>query len=61
MVLGAPLFVFLSPPGPVGREIRRAVFFHTPAWEGLLVVGGRQVPDGLPPRLDPAAGEGASL
>jgi ferredoxin-type protein NapH len=38
MVLGAPLFVFLSPPGLVGREIMRAVFFHTLAWEGLIVV-----------------------
>ncbi|MCB2180622.1 MAG: 4Fe-4S binding protein [Desulfobulbaceae bacterium] len=38
MVLGAPLFVFLSPPGLVGREIMRVVFFHTLAWEALIVV-----------------------
>ncbi|PXF59755.1 MAG: hypothetical protein C4B58_02690 [Deltaproteobacteria bacterium] len=29
MILGAPLFVFLSPPGLVGREIMMAVFFHS--------------------------------
>lgn len=39
MVLGASLFVFPSTPGLVGREIMRAVFFHTLAWEGLVVVG----------------------
>lgn len=38
MVLGTPLFVFLSPPGLVGREIMRAVFFHTVALEFLVVV-----------------------
>ncbi len=38
MILGAPLFVFLSPPGLVGREIMMAVFFHTLALEGLVVV-----------------------
>lgn len=38
MALGAPLFVFLSPPGLIGREIMRAVYFHTLAWEGLIVV-----------------------
>ena len=38
MILGAPLFVFLSPPGLIGREIMRAVFFHTLALEGLVVV-----------------------
>lgn len=38
MVLGAPLFVFLSPPGLVGREIMLAVFFKTMAIEGLIVV-----------------------
>jgi len=37
MVLGTPLFVFLSPPGLIGREIMRVVFFHTLAWEGLVV------------------------
>ena len=42
MVLGAPLFVFLSPPGLVGREIMMLVFFHKMAIEGvvlLLVLG----------------------
>ncbi|MBC8318642.1 MAG: 4Fe-4S binding protein [Desulfobulbaceae bacterium] len=38
MVLGAPLFVIFSPPGLIGREIMRAVFFHTLALEGLIVV-----------------------
>jgi len=38
LVLGAPLFVFLSPPGLVGRELMLAVFFHSLAWEGVLVV-----------------------
>ncbi len=38
MVLGAPLFVFLSPPGLVGREIMMAVFFHTLALEGVIVL-----------------------
>ncbi|WP_456434295.1 4Fe-4S binding protein [Thermosulfuriphilus sp.] len=38
MVLGAPLFVFLSPPGLIGREIMRAVFFHRLGPEGLIVV-----------------------
>lgn len=38
MILGAPLFVFLSPPGLVGREIMMLVFFHTLALEGLLLV-----------------------
>ena len=37
-ILGAPLFVFLSPPGLVGRELMMAVFFHSLAWEGVLVV-----------------------
>ena len=39
MILGAPLFVFLSPPGLVGREIMMAVFFRTMAIEGVVVVG----------------------
>ncbi|NPA48792.1 MAG: 4Fe-4S binding protein [Thermodesulfobacteria bacterium] len=39
MILGAPLFVFLSPPGLVGREIMMAVFFHTLALEGVIVIG----------------------
>lgn len=38
MVLGAPLFVFLSPPGLVGREIMMLVFFKKVALEGLLLV-----------------------
>ncbi len=37
MVLGAPLFVFLSPPGLVGREIMMLVFFKSFALEGLLL------------------------
>ena len=38
LMLGAPLFVFLSPPGLVGRELMLAVFFQSLAWEGILVV-----------------------
>ncbi len=38
LILGAPLFVFLSPPGLVGRELMLAVYFHSLAWEGLLVI-----------------------
>lgn len=38
LILGAPLFVFLSPPGLVGRELMMAVFFQSLAWEGVLVV-----------------------
>lgn len=38
MVLGAPIFVFLSPPGLVGREIMMAVFFHTLALEGVVIL-----------------------
>lgn len=38
MVLGAPLFVFLSPPGLVGRELMMLVFFKTLALEGILLV-----------------------
>lgn len=38
LVLGAPLFVFLSPPGLIGREIMMAVFFGKFALEGLLVI-----------------------
>jgi len=38
MVLGAPVFVFLSPPGLVGREIMMLVFFGILAIEGLLLV-----------------------
>lgn len=38
MVLGAPLFVFWSPPGLVGREIMMGVFFHTFALEGVILL-----------------------
>lgn len=38
LVLGAPLFVFLSPPGLVGREIMMAVFFGKLALEGVVVI-----------------------
>jgi ferredoxin-type protein NapH len=38
LVLGAPLFVFLSPPGLVGREMMMAVFFKKLAFEGILIV-----------------------
>ena len=38
MILGAPLFVFLSPPGLVGREIMMVVFFHTLAIEGVVII-----------------------
>ncbi|MCL1980323.1 MAG: 4Fe-4S binding protein [Proteobacteria bacterium] len=39
LILGAPIFVFLSPPGLVGRELMLAVYTHRLAWEGILVVG----------------------
>ncbi|MFO7830908.1 MAG: 4Fe-4S binding protein [Desulfuromonadaceae bacterium] len=39
LVIGAPIFVFMSPPGLVGREMMRLVFFHTLALEVLIVVG----------------------
>lgn len=38
LVLGAPIFVFLSPPGLVGREMMSAVYFHHLAWEGVIVL-----------------------
>lgn len=38
LIIGAPLFVFLSPPGLVGREIMMMVFFRTIALEGVLLV-----------------------
>jgi ferredoxin-type protein NapH len=38
LILGAPLFVFFSPPGLVGRELMLVVFFQSLAWEGILVV-----------------------
>lgn len=37
MILGIPLFVFLSPPGLIGREIMMLVFFKTFALEGMLL------------------------
>ncbi|MGW8195801.1 MAG: 4Fe-4S binding protein [Desulforhopalus sp.] len=38
MILGVPLFVFLSPPGLVGREIMMLVFFRSVALEGVLIL-----------------------
>jgi len=38
LILGAPIFVVLSPPGLVGRELMSALYFHRFAWEGLVVV-----------------------
>jgi ferredoxin-type protein NapH len=38
LVLGVPLWVFLSPPGLVGRELMTLVFFHTLAWEGVIIL-----------------------
>ncbi len=38
LVLGAPLFVFLSPPGLIGREIMMLVFFRTIALEGIILL-----------------------
>jgi ferredoxin-type protein NapH len=38
LVLGAPVFVFFSPPGLIGREIMLAVFFGKLAVEGLLLL-----------------------
>lgn len=38
MILGAPVFVFLSPPGLVGREIMMLVFFKTFAFEGGILI-----------------------
>ncbi|MBC8423310.1 4Fe-4S binding protein [bacterium] len=38
LVLGTPLFVFLSPPGLVGRELMMLVFFRTLAVEGALLL-----------------------
>lgn len=46
MILGAPIFVFVSPPGLVGRELMTLIFFHTLALEGvilLLVLGMNMV------------------
>lgn len=38
LVLGAPVFVFLSPPGLIGREFMSAFYFHRLAWEGVVVL-----------------------
>lgn len=38
LVLGAPIFVFLSPPGLVGRELMLMVFFQTLALEGIIII-----------------------
>jgi len=38
LVLGAPIFVFLSPPGLVGRELMTFVFFRTLPLEGVIIV-----------------------
>ncbi len=38
LVIGTPIFVFLSPPGLVGREIMMITLFHTVAIEGLIVI-----------------------
>lgn len=38
MLLGAPLFVFLSPPGIVGRELMTLVFFQTLGLEIFILV-----------------------
>lgn len=37
LILGTPLFVFLSPPGLIGREIMMLVFFGHLAFEGILL------------------------
>lgn len=39
MVLGAPLFVFLSPPGLVGRELMLLITFHTVSVEIGIILG----------------------
>jgi ferredoxin-type protein NapH len=38
MILGGPIFVFVSPPGLVGRDIMTLVFFHTLALEGVILL-----------------------
>ncbi len=38
LMLGAPIFVFLSPPGLVGRELMMWIFFRTLALEGVIIV-----------------------
>ncbi len=39
MILGFPIFVFVSPPGLVGRELMLGIIFHTFALEGIIVFG----------------------
>ncbi len=38
MILGFPIFVFVSPPGLVGRELMLAIIFHSFALEGFIVL-----------------------
>ncbi len=38
MILGTPIFVFLSPPGLVGREIMTLVLFQTFVLEGVVIL-----------------------
>ncbi len=38
LILGTPVFVFLSPPGLIGREIMMFVFFGNLAFEGILLL-----------------------
>ena len=38
LIIGAPIFVFLSPPGLVGREIMVLTIFHTFAIEGIIII-----------------------
>jgi ferredoxin-type protein NapH len=38
MLVGGPIFVFLSPPGLVGRELMTLIFFHTLALEGMILL-----------------------
>lgn len=38
VILGAPIFVMLSPPGLVGRELMMIIFFKTLALEGVFIL-----------------------
>lgn len=38
LVLGAPVFVFLSPPGLVGRQLMTLIFFHSLTLEGVIIL-----------------------
>ncbi len=38
LIFGAPIFVFLSPPGLVGREIMMFTLFGTFALEGVIII-----------------------